>query len=218
MLSVQLNQLLCGVMFQDLNRQLASLQRRVERSNSTSNTLTTQQNGSDVISMGSRTSSNNSLSTIGMAVNASDVTPPTPATASASSNSAEDTTSAHASSSSSQLPVEAEAPLVQFVDVDKQVLVEKIVRLQKTHARKSEKLEFLEEHVNHLVNELQRKTRSVNLSSLPFPVVIVHPGSFADSSKITFFARRQVRSFQKLWIETRCEIIIIFKISLLYRF
>ena len=158
MLSVQLNQLLCVVMFQDLNRQLASLQRRVERSNSTSNTLTTQQNGSDVISMGSRTSSNNSLSTIGMAVNASDVTPPAPATASASSNS-EEATSAHASSSSSQLPVEAEAPLVQFVDVDKQVLVEKIVRLQKTHARKSEKLEFLEEHVNQLVNELQRKTR-----------------------------------------------------------
>lgn len=42
---------------------------------------------------------------------------------------------------------------------DRQVLIEHIVKLQRVSARKSEKLDFLEEHVNTLVAELQRKTR-----------------------------------------------------------
>ena len=50
---------------------------------------------------------------------------------------------------------------MQFVEVDKQVLVEKIVRLQRSLARKGEKVEFLEEHVNQLINELQRKAKYV---------------------------------------------------------
>ncbi|XP_017776974.1 PREDICTED: coiled-coil domain-containing protein 186 [Nicrophorus vespilloides] len=44
-------------------------------------------------------------------------------------------------------------------EVDKQTLIEHIVKLQRASARKSEKLDFLEEHVNTLVAELQKKSR-----------------------------------------------------------
>ena len=144
---------------ESLEQRPDALQRRLDRNNSTSNSLSAQ-NGSDAVSMGSRTSSNNSLQTLGLPAANDTNSTPVPATPSTSATSTDDSAaSAHASTSNSQLPAEADAPLVQFVDVDKQVLVEKIVRLQKTHARKREKLAFLEEHVNQLVNELQRKTR-----------------------------------------------------------
>lgn len=38
-------------------------------------------------------------------------------------------------------------------------MIEHIVKLQRVSAKKSEKLDFLEEHVNTLVNELQKKTK-----------------------------------------------------------
>ncbi|XP_022910975.2 coiled-coil domain-containing protein 186 isoform X1 [Onthophagus taurus] len=43
--------------------------------------------------------------------------------------------------------------------LDKQALIEHIVKLQRVSARKSEKIDFLEEHVNTLVAELQKKSR-----------------------------------------------------------
>ncbi|XP_018561678.1 coiled-coil domain-containing protein 186 [Anoplophora glabripennis] len=43
--------------------------------------------------------------------------------------------------------------------IDKQALIEHIVKLQRISAKKSEKLDFLEEHVNTLVAELQRKSK-----------------------------------------------------------
>lgn len=43
--------------------------------------------------------------------------------------------------------------------LDKQTLIEHIVKLQRTSAKKSEKIDFLEEHVNTLVAELQKKSR-----------------------------------------------------------
>lgn len=42
---------------------------------------------------------------------------------------------------------------------DKKMLVDKICRLQKIHAKKNEKLEFMEEHINALVAEIQKKAR-----------------------------------------------------------
>lgn len=39
------------------------------------------------------------------------------------------------------------------------MLVDKICRLQKIHAKKNEKLEFMEEHINTLVEEIQKKAR-----------------------------------------------------------
>ncbi|XP_074041943.1 coiled-coil domain-containing protein 186 isoform X2 [Leptinotarsa decemlineata] len=45
------------------------------------------------------------------------------------------------------------------VEIDKQTLIEHIVKLQRLSAKKSEKIDFLEEHVNTLVIELQKKSK-----------------------------------------------------------
>ena len=51
---------------------------------------------------------------------------------------------------------------MEVIEIDKQMLVEKIVRLQKAHARKNEKLEFLEDHIQQLFVEVQKKSKYEN--------------------------------------------------------
>lgn len=48
-----------------------------------------------------------------------------------------------------------------FPEVDKSVLVDRIVRLQKALARKQEKIEFMEDHIKQLVEEIRKKTKWV---------------------------------------------------------
>lgn len=48
-----------------------------------------------------------------------------------------------------------------FPEVDKAMLIERIVRLQKAHARKNEKIEFMEDHIKQLVEEIRKKTRII---------------------------------------------------------
>lgn len=48
---------------------------------------------------------------------------------------------------------------VYVVDIDKQKIIEKIVKLQKTLAKRNEKIDFLQDHVNQLTNDLKRKTK-----------------------------------------------------------
>ncbi|KAL3051491.1 hypothetical protein OYC64_001690 [Pagothenia borchgrevinki] len=48
-----------------------------------------------------------------------------------------------------------------YPEVDKTVLVERIVRLQKALARKQEKIEFMEDHIKQLVEEIRRKTKII---------------------------------------------------------
>ncbi|XP_065699407.1 coiled-coil domain-containing protein 186 [Patagioenas fasciata] len=48
-----------------------------------------------------------------------------------------------------------------FPEVDKAVLVERILRLQKAHARKNEKMEFMEDHIKQLVEEIRKKTKII---------------------------------------------------------
>ncbi|XP_042312722.1 coiled-coil domain-containing protein 186 isoform X2 [Sceloporus undulatus] len=48
-----------------------------------------------------------------------------------------------------------------FPEVDKTILIERIVRLQKAHARKNEKMEFMEDHIKHLVEEIRKKTKII---------------------------------------------------------
>lgn len=50
-------------------------------------------------------------------------------------------------------------PTVEVVHVDKQMLIEKIVRLQKAHARKNEKIEFMDDHIKQLLSDIQRKSK-----------------------------------------------------------
>ena len=45
------------------------------------------------------------------------------------------------------------------LEPNKAMLVERICRLQKIHAKKNEKLEFMEEHVSTLVDEIQKKSK-----------------------------------------------------------
>ena len=42
---------------------------------------------------------------------------------------------------------------------DSQVLVEKIVKLQRELAKRQEKLDFMEEHVDTMVNEMKKKNK-----------------------------------------------------------
>ncbi|CAL8301410.1 unnamed protein product [Lota lota] len=46
-----------------------------------------------------------------------------------------------------------------YPEVDKTLLVERIVRLQKALARKQEKMEFMEDHIKQLVEEIRKKTK-----------------------------------------------------------
>lgn len=50
-----------------------------------------------------------------------------------------------------------------FPEVDKTILIERIVRLQKAHARKNEKMEFMEDHIKQLVEEIRKKTKYVKM-------------------------------------------------------
>ena len=54
-----------------------------------------------------------------------------------------------------------EYPEVRVIEVDKQMLIEKIVKLQKAHARKSEKIEFMDDHINQLLEEVKKKAKLV---------------------------------------------------------
>ncbi|KAG7507468.1 hypothetical protein JOB18_035267 [Solea senegalensis] len=62
-------------------------------------------------------------------------------------------------------PESQSGPSVMVVDsfpqVDKAVLVERIVRLQKALARKQEKMEFMEDHIKQLVEEIRKKTKII---------------------------------------------------------
>ncbi|XP_005102302.1 coiled-coil domain-containing protein 186 isoform X2 [Aplysia californica] len=90
----------------------------------------------DAGSMGSRTNSNGSLNSIDAVNSQAPHPPPQP--------------------SVQEFPV-----ITEQVEVDKQVLIERIVRLQKSHARKNEKLEFLGEHIQQLLEEIKRKNKII---------------------------------------------------------
>ncbi|XP_075532660.1 coiled-coil domain-containing protein 186-like isoform X1 [Dermacentor variabilis] len=47
------------------------------------------------------------------------------------------------------------------LELDKQMLVERIVRLQKTLARRNDKIDFLEEHIKQLLLEMKKKSKII---------------------------------------------------------
>ncbi|XP_047465754.1 coiled-coil domain-containing protein 186 isoform X2 [Mugil cephalus] len=71
----------------------------------------------------------------------------------------------HGGSVEDRSPESQSGPSVMVVDnfpeVDKAVLVERIVRLQKALARKQEKIEFMEDHIKQLVEEIRKKTKII---------------------------------------------------------
>lgn len=54
-------------------------------------------------------------------------------------------------------------PETRFVEPDKQKLIEKVVKLQRALARSGEKIEFLEDHNKQLLEEVQKKSRIIQL-------------------------------------------------------
>ncbi|CAE1254166.1 Coiled-coil domain-containing protein 186 [Acanthosepion pharaonis] len=107
----------------------------------------------DSTSLGSRTSSNGSLNTL-------------------------DSNVIHRNGNPDQ-----EYPVItEQVEVDKQVLIERIVKLQKSHARKSDKIEFMEDHINHLIDDIQRKKRIIQSYALREEVGVLAP-EYMDKNK-----------------------------------
>ncbi|XP_065653415.1 coiled-coil domain-containing protein 186-like [Hydra vulgaris] len=47
------------------------------------------------------------------------------------------------------------------IEIDKQVLIERICKLQRIHAKRNEKIDFLNEHILHLTEDLQKKSRII---------------------------------------------------------
>ncbi|XP_067909051.1 coiled-coil domain-containing protein 186 isoform X2 [Heterodontus francisci] len=72
-----------------------------------------------------------------------------------------------------------------FPEVDKAVLIERIVRLQKAHARKNEKIEFMEDHIKQLVEEIRKKTRIIQ-------TYVLREESGALSSEASDFSKAQL--------------------------
>lgn len=115
----------------DLTKQLTQARKRLEQV----------ENGGcdrDVSSMGSRSSSSGSLNA-----------------RQGGGNSSVEERSPESQSGPSVMVVDS------FPEVDKAVLVDRIVRLQKALARKQEKIEFMEDHIKQLVEEIRKKTKII---------------------------------------------------------
>jgi len=71
---------------------------------------------------------------------------------------------------------------------EKQVLVDRLVRLQRENARKAEKLDFLEEHSQQLLAELQKKTRIIQNYVMKVPTGALASDTM-EHNKVTFILR-----------------------------
>ncbi|KAL8615824.1 hypothetical protein ACOMHN_048532 [Nucella lapillus] len=107
----------------------------------------------DVTSMGSRTNSNGSLNSMDNS-NHHNTHPP---------HAAAPHHTTHPPNPQIRLSSqEPEFPVIrEQVEVDKQLLIERFVKLQRSLARKNEKLDFVEEHIQQLVLEIKRKNRII---------------------------------------------------------
>ncbi|XP_060584816.1 coiled-coil domain-containing protein 186-like isoform X2 [Ruditapes philippinarum] len=127
----------------DLTRQLQQVRRKLENYEASTN------GDKDTISMGSRTSSNGSLNTVSIAEQTT--------TQVVQPHVAGQQNSIHRNPSPEQ-----EYPVItEQVEVDKQTLIERIVKLQRALARKNEKIEFMEDHISQLVDEIQKKNKII---------------------------------------------------------
>lgn len=109
----------------------------------------------DGLSATSRTSSSSSLDLVGQGANSRDtLQTQEPVSSDSQSRSDENT------DTSPSEPCHMDA-IASLPDLDKGKLVERILKLQKTLAKRSEKMDFLEDHNHQLVEELKKKTRLI---------------------------------------------------------
>ncbi|XP_038045397.1 coiled-coil domain-containing protein 186-like isoform X2 [Patiria miniata] len=133
----------------DLTRQLQQAHKRLESIDSSENP------SRDTISVGSRTSSSGSLDTLPGS---------TPSAVNSSGSSVSVSTSASSKPEEHPAPHDHTVAIAtgnDYPGVDKGMLVDRIVRLQKAHQRKNEKMEFMQEHISHLVEELKKKSKII---------------------------------------------------------
>lgn len=149
----------------DLTRQLQQARKQVEKFES--NGVETKENASE----GSKSSSTNSLDKLGSSCT-SPISPSSVTSATDGgwvivdgSQSSTDRPSLEAPSGDNvQILPQSQKELAASnteLEPNKAMLVERICRLQKIHAKKNEKLEFMEEHVSALVDEIQKKSKII---------------------------------------------------------
>lgn len=122
----------------DLTRQLQQAKKKLENLETNGDTQ------KDSTSMGSRTSSSNSLNTMGMSE-----------CSSAQSHSYSNKYSGNPE------PVQEHRVITEQVEPNSQMLIERIVKLQRGLARRNEKIEFMQEHIQQLVDEIQKKNKII---------------------------------------------------------
>ncbi|KAL9983864.1 hypothetical protein ACROYT_G006107 [Oculina patagonica] len=165
-------------LIKDLTRQLQQSRKQVEKLES--NNLGSKEN----LSEESKSSSTNSLDKIGSACTTpTSISSPSSVTSATdggwvvvnSSQSATDGASLEASSGDNvQILGQKDHRASTELAPDKAVLVDRICRLQKIHAKKNEKLEFMEGHVAALVDEIQKKSKIIH-----YYVLREHTGTLA---------------------------------------
>lgn len=115
------------------------------------------QGGGLPLSLGSRTSSTASLETLGSGPSQGASNHPTVTFVNAGRPSVPGSPSGASSHGSPEHAAGAPAQL----ELDKQMLVERIVRLQKNLARRNDKIDFLEEHIKQLLLEMKKKSKII---------------------------------------------------------
>ena len=72
---------------------------------------------------------------------------------------------------------------------DSQVLVEKIVKLQKELAKRQEKLDFMEEHVSTMVEEMKKKNKLLQNMMLKLDVGTLATEDMDDNKVINWIKK-----------------------------
>ncbi|XP_035208509.1 coiled-coil domain-containing protein 186-like isoform X3 [Stegodyphus dumicola] len=128
----------------ELSRELYQCKKRLENYES-SNCIR-----SDSASLGSRTSSTASLD-MASHENKRNFSPVSPSV-----------TFSNTKGTSDNQKISVETP----VELDKERLIEKVIKLQKTLAKRNDKIEFLEDHIEQLVKEMKKRSKFVDLKTV----------------------------------------------------
>lgn len=84
---------------------------------------------------------------------------------------------------------------IHSLEASKQVLMDRIIKLQKINVKRAEKLDFLEEHTQTLVEELQKKTKIIQNY-----ILNQNFGALACNER----DRNKVRIFCQLYFTSQC--------------
>ncbi|GBL96002.1 Coiled-coil domain-containing protein 186 [Araneus ventricosus] len=130
----------------ELSRELHECKRRLDKYESTNGIRT------ESASLGSRSSSTASLDVVNSHDGRINSISPSP---SAANHSNKVTSNPAPEATSSDIP-----------EIDKEMLIERIIKLQKTLARKNDKIDFLEDHIVQLVKEMRKKSKCVDFKTV----------------------------------------------------